>query len=125
MSYIQKLLLFNAAPMKQNIKRYLFDKEPDIDNAIHHTRDFLSLGVSVSEFSESMRKLSEALAGFTGADTTKQKSDLEIFKPNSEVENIYTEEIKSIRTNSYDPWAIDLYDEKPLIFVDDYGFYGY
>ena len=103
---------------------YLFDKEPDIDNAIHHTRDFLSLGVSVNEFSESMRKLSEALAGFTGADTTKQKSDLEIFKPNSEIEDICIEEIKSIKTNSYDPWTMN-WDEEPLIFVDDYSFYGY
>ena len=98
------------------------DKEPDIDNAIHHTRDFLSLGVSVSEFSESMRKLSEALAGFTGADTTKQKSDLEIFKPNSEIEDIYIEEIKSIKTNSYDPWTMD-WDEESIILAEDYNFY--
>ena len=72
-----------------------------------------------------MKKLSEALAGFTGADTTKQKSDLEIFKPNSDIEDIYIEEMKSIKTNSYDPWTIDLYDEEPLIFVEDYDFYGY
>lgn len=72
-----------------------------------------------------MKKLSEALAGFTGADTTKQKSDLEIFKPNSDIEDIYIEEMKSIKTNSYDPWTIDLYDEEPLIFVEGYDFYGY
>ena len=71
-----------------------------------------------------MRKLSEALAGFTGADTTKQKSDLEIFKPNSEIEDIYIEEIKSIKTSSYDPWAMD-WNEEPLIFVEDYDFYEY
>lgn len=71
-----------------------------------------------------MKKLSEALAGFTGAVTTKQKSGLEIFKPNSEIENVYMEEMGSIiRTNSYDPWAIDLYDKESLIFVEDYNFY--
>lgn len=70
-----------------------------------------------------MKKLSEALAGFTEAVTTKQKSGLEIFKPNSEIENVYIEEIGSIRTNSYDPWAIDLYDKEPIILAEDYNFY--
>ncbi|MBR2506738.1 MAG: hypothetical protein IKB70_07470 [Bacilli bacterium] len=69
-----------------------------------------------------MRKLSEALAGFTGADTAKQKSDLEIFESNSEIEDIYIEEIKSIKTNSYDPWTMD-WDEEPIILVEDYNFY--
>lgn len=67
-----------------------------------------------------MRKLSEALAGFIGADTTKQKSDLEIFKPNSEIEDIYMEEIRSIRTNSYDPWTMD-WDEE-LFLINDYNY---
>ena len=67
-----------------------------------------------------MRKLSEALAGFTGADTTKQKSDLEIFEPNSEIEDIYMEEIKSIRTNSYDTWTMD-WDEE-LFLINDYDY---
>lgn len=93
---------------------YLFDREPDVENAIHHTREFLSLGISVNEFAESMQKLSEALAGFTGADTTNQKSDLEIFEPNTEVEDIYMEEI----------WATIPYNEEPILFVEDYDFYG-
>lgn len=99
----------------QSQTNYLFDREPDVENAIHHTREFLSLGISVNEFADSMQKLSEALAGFTGADTANQKSDLEIFEPNSEIEDVYMEEM-----NSYDPWATIPYDEEPIIFVEDY-----
>jgi hypothetical protein len=48
---------------------------------------------------------------FTGADTTKLKSDLEIFESNSEIEDISIEEMKSIKTNFHDPWIINYYEE--------------